>query len=147
MKITEEVLQKIENRIWENLEELNKKQKYLIEDKNISSYSMSEFSGSYGCISCLNLLQEMKEIVNDNESYMKHYGLEAFKIEKDAEKYKTKKAIETLKKEYQNDLDDLLTESIPNTSDSLYKAQLFATAHYLESGIDTLNILEQKLED
>ena len=147
MNITEEILQKIENRIWENLEELNKKQKQLIEDRNISSYSMSEFSGSHGYISCLNLLQEMKEIVNDNEGYMKHYGLEAFKIEKETEENKTRKAIKTLKKQYQNDLDDLLTESIPNISDSLYKTELFATAHYLESGIDTLNILEQKLED
>lgn len=147
MKITEEVLQKIENRIWESLEELNKKQKHLIEDRNISSYSMSEFAGSHGYISCLNLLQEMKEIVNDNEGYMKHYDLEAFKIEKETEENKIRKAIKTLKKEYQNDLDDLLTESIPNISDSLYKTELLATAHYLESGIDTLNILEQKLED
>lgn len=146
MKITEEILQKIENRIWESLEELNKKQKHLIENRNISSYSMSEFSGSYGYISCLNLLQEMKEIVNDNEGYMKHYGLEAFKIEKDAEEYKAKKAIKTLKTEYQNKLDELLAESIPNNG-GLYAIELFSTAHYLESGIDTLNALEERLED
>lgn len=146
MNITEEILQKIENRLWENLEELNKKQKQLIEDRNISPYSMSEISGSHEYISCINLLQEMKEIVNDNEGYMKHYGLEAFKIEKEIEENKIRKAIKTLKKEYKNDLDDLLTESIPN-SEGLHKAQLLATAHYIEAGIDTLNILEQRLED
>lgn len=146
MNITEEILQKIENRIWESLEELNKKQKQLIEDRNISSYSMSEFSGSHGYISCLNLLQEMKEIVNDNEGYMKHYGLEAFKIEKEIEENKIRKAIKTLKTEYQNKLNELLAESIPNNG-GLYAVELFSTAHYLESGIDTLNALEERLED
>lgn len=146
MKITSEVLQKIENKLWERLKTLNKNEKQLIEDRNISYYSMSEFADSHGYINCMNLLEEMKEIANDNKGYIQHYELTEFETEEEKEEHKIRKAIETLKKEYQNDLDDLLTESIPD-SEGLHRAQLLATAHYLESGIDTLNILEQKLED
>lgn len=85
MKITGEILQKIENKLWEDLKNLNKKEKQLIEDRNISYYSMNEFADSHGHISCMNLLQELKEIVNDNEGYINHYGLEEFKTEEEIE--------------------------------------------------------------
>lgn len=146
MKITGEMLQKIENRVWKSLENLNKNQKRLVEDKNISYYSMSEFADAHGYINCINFLQELKEIVNDNEGYIRHYGLEEFKTKDKAEVYETKEAIKTLKAEYQNKLNELLAESIPNNG-GLYAIELFSTAHYLESGIDTLNALEERLED
>ena len=145
MKITGEILQKIENKLWEKLENLNKNEKQLIEDRSISYFSMSEFA-AYGCIYCINYLQELKEIINDNEGYIRHYGLEEFRTKNKAEVYETKEAIKTLKAEYQNKLNELLAESIPNNG-GLYAIELFSTAHYLESGIDTLNALEERLED
>lgn len=147
MEITEEVLQIIENKIWEDLESVNDYEKELIKNKSTIIRNINHFSDSYKYIIYINMLENLKKLINDDETYIEYYGLEEIETEKETEEHKTRKTIEALKKEYQNDLDDLLIESIPNTSDSLYKAQLFATAHYLESGIDTLNILEQKLED
>lgn len=147
MKITEEVLQKIEDKIWEDLESVNDYEKELIKNKSTIIRNIDYFSDSHKYIIYINMLENLKKLINDDKTYIEYYGLEKIETKKETEEHKTRKAIEALKKEYQNDLDDLFTESIPNTSDSLYKAQLFATAHYLESGIDTLNILEQKLED
>lgn len=146
MKITGEILQKIENKLWEQLKNLNKNEKQLIEDRNISYYSVSEFADAHGYISCINYLQELKEIINDNEGYINHYGLEEFKTKNKVEVRETKEAIKTLKAEYQNKLNELLAESIPNNG-GLYAIELFSTAHYLESGIDTLNALEERLDD
>ena len=78
MRITGEVLQKIEDKIWKNLEELNKDEKKLIEHGNSSHYSMCHFSDSHRYISCINLLKGLKEVVNNDKNYIKHYGLEEF---------------------------------------------------------------------
>lgn len=83
MRITGEVLQKIEDKLWENLEELNKDEKKWIEHRNSSHYSMCHFSDSYRYISCINLLQGLKEVVDDDKNYIKHYGLEEFETEED----------------------------------------------------------------
>lgn len=147
MKITEEILQIIENKIWRDLESVNDYEKQLIKNKSTIKHNINHFSDSHRYIIYIDMLQNLKHLVNDDKTYIEYYGLEEIETEKEIEEHKTRKAIETLKKEYQNDLDDLLIESIPNTSDSLYKAQLFATAHYLEAGIDTLNKLEKMLEN
>lgn len=76
MEITGEVLQKIEDKLWEHLEELNKNEKELIEHRNSSHYSMCHFSDSYRYIICINLLKGLKEVVNDDKNYIQHYGLE-----------------------------------------------------------------------
>ena len=81
MEITEEVLNKIEDKLWENLEELNKDEKQLIKQENSSFYSRCHFSDSYRYISCINLLKGLKEVVNDDKHYIKHYGLEEFETE------------------------------------------------------------------
>lgn len=81
MEITCEVLQKIEDKLWENLEELNKDEKKLIEHRNSSFYTRCHFSDSYKYISCINLLQWLKEVVDDDKNYIKHYGLEEFETE------------------------------------------------------------------
>lgn len=145
MEITGEILQRIENKLWEKMENLNKNGKRLIEDRIASYYSMSEFADAHGFINCINYLQELKEIINDNEGYIRHYGLEEFKTKDKVEVYEIKEAIKTLKAEYQNELNELLTESIPNNG-GLYGIELFSTAHYLESGLDTLNRLERRLD-
>lgn len=147
MKITEEVLQIIENKIWGDLESVNDYEKQLIKNKSTIKHNINHFSDSHKYIIYIDMLQNLKKLINDDETYIEYYGLEEIETEKETEEHKTRKAIEALKKEYQNDLDDLLTESIPNSNESLYKAQLFSTAHYLESGIDTLNALKERLED
>ena len=147
MKITDKVLQKIEDKTWEDLESVNGYERQLIKNKSTIKHNINHFSDSQKYIIYIDILQNLKHLINDDKTYIEYYGLEEIETEKETEEHKTRKTIEALKKEYQNDLDDLLTESIPNNNESLYKAQLFATAHYLESGIDTLNILEQKLED
>ena len=81
MEITGEVLQKIEDKLWENLEELNKDEKQLIKQENSSFYSRCHFSDSYRYVSCINLLKGLKEVVNDDKNYIKHYGLEKFETE------------------------------------------------------------------
>lgn len=83
MRTTSEVLDKIEDKLWKNLEELNKEEKQLIKYGNSSHYSMCHFSDSYRYISCINLLQVIKKIVDDDESYIRHYGLEEFETEED----------------------------------------------------------------
>lgn len=83
MEITCEVLQKIEDKLWENLEELNKDEKKLIEHRNSSFYTRCHFSDSYRYISCINLLQELKEVVYGNEAYIRYYDLEEFETEED----------------------------------------------------------------
>ena len=83
MRITGEVLQKIEDKLWENLEELNKDEKQLIEDGNVSHYSMNHFSDSHRYISCINLLKGLKEVVNDDKHYIRYYGLEEFETKED----------------------------------------------------------------
>ena len=83
MEITGEVLQKIEDKLWENLEELNKAEKKLIKQENSSLYVRCHFSDSYRYIICINLLQGLKEVVNDDKNYIKHYGLEEFETEED----------------------------------------------------------------
>ena len=85
MRITGEVLQKIEDKLWENLEELNKDEKKWIEHGNSSHYSMCHFSDSYRYISCINLLKGLKEVVNDDKNYIKFYGLEEFETKEDKE--------------------------------------------------------------
>ena len=85
MRITSEVLDKIEDKLLRGLEELNKDEKQLIEDRNSSYYSMCHFSNSYRYISCINLLKGLKEVVNDDKNYIKHYGLEEFETEEDIE--------------------------------------------------------------
>ena len=81
MEITGEVLQKIEDQLWENLEKLNKDEKELIEHRNSSNYSICHFSDSYRYNICLNMLRRLKEVVNDDKNYIKHYGLEEFETE------------------------------------------------------------------
>lgn len=83
MEITCEVLQKIEDKLWENLEELNKDEKKLIEHRNSSFYTRCHFSDSYKYISCINLLKGLKEVVNNDKNYIKYYGLEEFETEED----------------------------------------------------------------
>lgn len=85
MRITGEVLDKIEDKLWENLEELNKDEKKWIEHGNSSHYSMCHFSDSYRYISCINLLQELKEVVDGYKEYIRYYGLEEFETEEDKE--------------------------------------------------------------
>ena len=83
MRLTSEVLDKIEDKLWENLEELNKDEKKWIEQGNASHYSMNHFSDSYRYILCINLLQGLKEVVDDDKNYIKHYGLKDFETEED----------------------------------------------------------------
>lgn len=148
MEITIELLRKIEDKLWRGLEELNKDEKQLIEDGNSSCYSMCHFSDSYRYISCINLLQELKEVVYGNKTYIRYYDLEEFETEEEeAKECKTKKAISTLKKEYQNRIDELLTGECMNNIEKEYYMGVFSTAHYFEAGIDTLNKLEKRLED
>ena len=85
MEITSEVLQKIEDNIWRALKELNKKEKQLIKQENSSLYVRCHFSDSYRYINCINLLQGLKEVVNDDKNYIKHYGLEEFETEEEEE--------------------------------------------------------------
>lgn len=145
MRITGEVLQ-IEDKLWKNLEELNKDEKQLIEHENSSHYSMCHFSDSHRYISCINLLQRIKKVVDDNKEYIRYYGLEEFETEeKEANECKTKKAISTLKKEYQNRIDELLTGECMNNIEKEYYMGVFSTAHYFEAGLDTLNKLEKRL--
>lgn len=75
------MLQKIENTLWEDLKNLHKNEKYLIDDRNTTYYTMTVFADAHGYINCINLLQELKEIINDNEGYIRHYGLEEFETE------------------------------------------------------------------
>lgn len=81
MEVTCEVLQKLEDNLWENLEELNKAEKKLIEHRNSSFYTRCHFSDSYKYISWINLLQWLKEVVDDDKNYIKHYGLEEFETD------------------------------------------------------------------
>lgn len=83
MEITGEVLQKIEDQLWENLEKLNKDEKKLIKQENSSLYVRCHFSDSYRYITCINLLQGLKEVINDDKNYIKHYGLEEFETKED----------------------------------------------------------------
>lgn len=85
MEITGEVLQKIEDKLWKNLEELNKDEKKWIEHGNASQYSMNHFSDSHRYISCINLLKRLKEVVNNDKNYIKYYGLEEFETKEDKE--------------------------------------------------------------
>lgn len=81
METTCEVLQKIEDKLWENLEELNKDEKKLIEHRNSSFYTRCHFSDSYRYISCINLLQRIKKIVDDDKNYIRYYCLEEFETD------------------------------------------------------------------
>lgn len=83
MELTVEILEKIEDKLWKNLEELNKDEKKWIEHGNSSHYSMCHFSDSYKYISCINLLQGLREVVNDDKHYIKFYGLDEFETEED----------------------------------------------------------------
>lgn len=81
MEITSEVLQKIEDKLWKNLEELNKDEKKWIGHRNSSYYSMCHFSDSYRYISCINLLQRIKKILDGEKEYIRYYGLEEFETD------------------------------------------------------------------
>ena len=83
MRITSEVLDKIEDKLWENLEELNKEEKQLIKQESSSFYTMSHFSDSYRYTVYLNMLRRLKKIVDNDETYIRHYGLEEFETEED----------------------------------------------------------------
>lgn len=146
MRITGEVLQKIEDKLWENLEELNKDEKQLIEYGNSSHYSICHFSDSYRYIGYIDVVRWLKKIVDDDESYIKHYGLEEFETEEEeANECKTKKAISTLKKEYQEELEGLLIGECTKNFGKGYGATVFSSAHYFEAGLDTLSKLEKKI--
>lgn len=147
MELTVKVLDKIEDKLWRSLEELNKDEKQLIEDGNSSYYSMCHFSDSYRYISCINLLQELKEVVYGNEAYIRYYDLEEFETEEETEEYKTKRAINAIKREYELELEDLFTEDCTKNFGKGYDATVFSAAHYLEAGIETLNKLEKRLEE
>ena len=111
MEITEEVLNKIKDKLWKNLEELNKDEKKLIEHRNSSHYSMCHFSDSYRYISCINLLQGLKEVVNDDKNYIKHYGLEEF------EKWETEHTPNEKYKKQEVTLNELLRSKPFNCTD------------------------------
>lgn len=147
MRITSEVLDKIEDKLWKNLEESNKDEKKWIEHGNSSHYSMCHFSDSYRYISCINLLQGIKKIVDGEKEYIRYYGLEEFETEEETEESKTKKAINAIKKEYELELESLFTEDCTKNFGKGYGATIFSAAHYFEAGIDTLNKLEKRLED
>lgn len=146
-EITGEVLNKIEDKLWKNLEELNKDEKKWIEHGNSSHYSMSHFSDSYKYISRIHLLQELKEVVNDDKIYIRYYGLEEFETEEETEECKTKRAINAIKREYELELESLFTEDCTKKFGKGYGATIFSAAHYFEAGIDTLNKLEKRLGD
>ena len=80
MEITEEVLNKIKDKLWKNLEELNKDEKKWIEHRNSLHYSMCHFSDYY---SCINLLKELKEVLADDEITITYYGLKDLETEED----------------------------------------------------------------
>lgn len=92
MELTGDVLEKIEDKLWKNLEELNKDEKKWIEHGNSSHYSMCHFSDSYRYISCINLLHGLREVVNDDKHYIQYYGLEELETEEDER--------ESVRKEY-----------------------------------------------
>ena len=83
MELTVEILEKIEDKLWKNLEELNKDEKKWIEHGNASHYSMCHFNDSYRYISCINMLQGLREVVNDDKYFIKFYGLAEFETEED----------------------------------------------------------------
>ena len=147
MKITDEVLQIIEDKIWKDLEAVNDYEKQLIKNKSTIKNNINHFSDSHRYIIYIDMLQNLEKLINDDKTYIEYYGLEKIKTEKETEESKTKKAINTLKKEYQEDLEDLLTEECMNDCGKGYGAIVFSTAHYLEAGIDTLNKLEKRLEN
>lgn len=147
MELTVEVLDKIEDKLWRSLEELNKDEKQLIKHENSSNYSMRHFSDSYKYIGYIDVVRWLKKIVDGDESYIKPYGLEEFETEEETEECKTKKAINTLKKEYQEKLEGLLIGECTKNFGKGYGATVFSAAHYFEAGIDTLSKLEKILED
>lgn len=147
MEITGDVLDKIEDKLWRDLKELNKKEKQLIKHENASFYTVSHFDDSHRYIIYIIMLERLKKVVDDDESYIKHYGLEEFETEEETEECKTKRAINAIKREYELELEDLFTEDCTKNFGKGYDATVFSAAHYLEAGIETLNKLEKRLED
>lgn len=146
MKITEEVLQIIEDKMWEDLESVNDYEKQFIKNKSTIKYNINHFSDSYKYIIYIDMLQKLKHLINDDETYIEYYGLEKIRTEKETEESKTRKAINIIKKEYEIELQSLFTECTKNFGKG-YGATIFSAAHYFEAGIDTLSKLEQILED
>ena len=145
MEITEAVLNKIEDKLWRDLKELNKKEKQLIKDENASFYTVDHFDDSHRYIIYITMLQRLKKVVDDDDEYILYYGLEEFETEEEAYECKTKKAISTLKKEYQEELEGLLIGECMKNFGKGYGATVFSAAHYFEAGLDTLNKLEKRL--
>ena len=83
MELTVEILEIIEDKLWKNLEELNKDEKKWIEHGNSSHYSMCHFSDSYRYISCINLLKGLRKVVGDDKNYINYYGLKELETEED----------------------------------------------------------------
>lgn len=146
MELTVEVLDKIEDKIWEDLENVNDYEKELIKNKSTIIRNIDHFSDSYKYIIYINMLENLKKLINDDKTYIEYYGLEKIETEKETEESKTKKAINIIKKEYEIELQSLFTECTKNFGKG-YGATIFAAAHYFEAGIDTLSKLEQILED
>lgn len=147
MKITEEVLQIIENKIWGDLESVNDYEKQLIKNKSTIKHNINHFSDSHKYIIYIDMLQNLKKLINDDETYIEYYGLEKIRTKKETEESKTKKAINAIKKEYELKLESLFTEDCTKNFGKGYGATIFASAHYFKAGIDTLSKLEKMLED
>lgn len=151
MKITDEVLQIIEDKIWGDLESVNDYEKQLIKNKSTIKHNINHFSDSHRYIIYIDMLQNLKHLINDDETYIEYYGLEEFKTEEKVEECKKecriKEEIKALSIDYQNKLNELLVAGSISNNGGLYGKELFSTAHYLESGIETLNVLRERLED
>lgn len=147
MKLTVEILDKIEDKIWEDLESVNDYEKELIKNKSTIIRNIDHFSDSHRYIIYINMLENLKKLINDDKTYIEYYGLEKIETEKETEESKTKIAINAIKKQYELELENLFTEYCTKNFGKGYGATICASAHYFEAGIDTLSKLEEILED
>ena len=83
MKITEAVLDKIIDKLWEKLEENCIGEEKWIKYRNTSEYAVNQPLTHYRYLLNINLLKELKDVLVDDEITITYYGLKDLETEED----------------------------------------------------------------
>lgn len=83
MKITEAVLDKIIDKLWEKLEENCIGEEEWIKHRNTSVYAVNQPLVQYRYLLNINLLKELKEILAEDKDAIDYYGLGEFETDEE----------------------------------------------------------------